>query len=224
MIALLACSRYYASAVTQQQEDAAIQALEELFSDNGPPPQHYMSLIPRAVRFGFNFCSEHGCSGCLDLDNKSNRGLEDIYVKLNKIYDEVLPSLVPENDVIMSRGDLWAMCSLVAARKTIPADYSQLRELVRFVYGREDCATSPKPDYEPVEHGDHEKGFDEIMRVLGPESIFGFDMREIATLVGGGHSLGRVKYEHSMYRGSTRNCRTREYVMSNFSKKFLSWL
>lgn len=189
-----------ALAVTKDQEWAAIQSLEKLWtSDN-------RDRAPNAVRFGFHSCFEQGCNGCLDLTNPGNKGLELTYTLLNDIYDNELPNSIPEGDTIMSRADFWALAAWNAMRATLDDEYHEQADEIGFKYGRIDCPTSPVwPSNFPISFPNEKLGVDEIRRSFGKESIFGFTDDEAVALIGGGHSLGQAHLAVSGYEGPWDN-------------------
>ena len=55
----------------------------------------------------FHDCVSDACDGCINLDNDSNAGLEDIITSLDELY-------VGNYDDAMSRADFWAVAAIEA--------------------------------------------------------------------------------------------------------------
>ena len=87
-------------------------------------------LIPKFLRLGFHDCVG-GCDGCVDLTNPDNKGLREPI--------EAIGGLVRKFRNSLSRADIWALATLVAAdMAVVHGRPGGLRFPMRYI-GRRDC-------------------------------------------------------------------------------------
>jgi len=155
--------------------------------------------VPTAVRLAFHDCVG-GCNGCLNLDNPSNFGLEDLVDELETLYqDEGYSSLI-------SRADFWALAGIAAVDKGIENanedcdsdDCAVPDSGLTFQWGRQDCSTAPDTTDDvglPGSTLDHQG----VMNFFAEE--FGFDENQTVALLGA-HTLGQMNAENSGHQGA----------------------
>ena len=143
-----------------------------------------------------------GCDGCLNIEDRGNNGLEDIFSIMNNIYDNE-----GYNVTGISRADFYALAGIVAVRHA--ADQQSCSELglstnctkpvpTMFIrYGRKDCPTSPNTTRIikfPKAHGNLSVILDLFQVQIN------MTMRQAVAIIGA-HSLGDAGRDRSGFLG-----------------------
>mmetsp|Transcript_3472 Transcript_3472/g.9931 ORF Transcript_3472/g.9931 Transcript_3472/m.9931 type:complete len:432 (+) Transcript_3472:144-1439(+) len=141
-------------------------------------------LGPQLVRLGFHDCVVQ-CDGCIDMENVDNRGLDDII--------DFLEPFVTKYSQHLTRPDVWALASMVAAETMQPSSDDGPIEFVFEYIGREECDGDVKlgPSRElPSVHETTPTLLDYFDR------NFNFTA-QAATAIMGAHTLGRLRERNS---------------------------
>ena len=72
---------------------------------------NYFQITPSNTILVFHDCVSNQCDGCLNLDNASNAGLDEIISDLDDIF-------VGTYDSDMSRADFWALAAIKSLEVT----------------------------------------------------------------------------------------------------------
>lgn len=144
-------------------------------------------LGPKFVRLGFHMCVG-GCDGCVDMSNLDNTGL--------LIPIDALAPVVSTYRGNLSRADIWALATIVAAEEAQRRD-DHIPMPFEWV-GRTDCSsatgkTGPAQNLPPVDLTTHE-----LMKFFLDN--FGLSTRETVALMGA-HTIGQLRQQNSGFIG-----------------------
>ena len=156
--------------------------------------------LPTTVRLVFHDCVG-GCDGCVNINDPSNAGLQNIIGLLDKAYTDRRTGY----SKLMSRADFWVYASLYALKNTTAqanaacsdAACAVPKSSLVFTTGRKDCATAPFTDSIDGLPGAN-LNYEGVVDYFRDE--FGFTDEESIALMGV-HTLGSAHSNASGYQG-----------------------
>jgi len=169
----------------QQALDNASEEIRTLLDED-------LDLGAKFVRLGFHMCVG-GCDGCVDMTNQDNRGLD-------RPIDAIAP-IVNKYSGVLSRADLWALATLVAAEEAQPNNRDRVLFPLEYV-GRTDCDSAdgrsgPAQDLPSPDLTTHD-----LLTFFS--SNFGLSTRETVALMGA-HTIGQMQQQNSGFDGQWSN-------------------
>ena len=160
---------------------------------------------------GFHDCVGVCCNGCIDLSLDSNKGLDEVVEKFDKVYEK--------NKVqkFISRADLWAFAGIVAVEQGVKWNNIMCNQKKK-ITSSTDCKMMPEPNFSfkvgrldcdqkksnvavPNKNGFPDVDMTRVAMMQWYKDDFGFDEDEVTALMGGAHSLGGAKTKNSGFHG-----------------------